>query len=81
MAKLLTTLPPALKNEEKSDRPIAARLLMKVASESGRPPAGSGAISNIEKRLPMGGGLRRLPPNAATVLAALNNLLAMRAFH
>ena len=35
----------------------AARLLMKVASESNRLPKGSGADISIDKRLPMGGGL------------------------
>lgn len=52
----------------------AARLLMKVASDTGRLPAGSGADIRIEKRLPMGGGLGGGSSNAATVLVALNHL-------
>ncbi|EPK4322225.1 4-(cytidine 5'-diphospho)-2-C-methyl-D-erythritol kinase [Citrobacter freundii] len=51
----------------------AARLLMKVASESNRLPNGSGADISIDKRLPMGGGLGGGSSNAATVLVALNH--------
>ena len=52
----------------------AARLLMKVASESNRLPNGSGADISIDKRLPMGGGLGGGSSNASTVLVALNHL-------
>ena len=52
----------------------AARLLMKVASESNRLPKGSGADISIDKRLPMGGGLGGGSSNSATVLVALNHL-------
>ncbi|HIC1894603.1 TPA: 4-(cytidine 5'-diphospho)-2-C-methyl-D-erythritol kinase [Citrobacter freundii] len=52
----------------------AARLLMKVASESNRLPKGSGADISIDKRLPMGGGLGGGSSNATTVLVALNHL-------
>ncbi|MBD5651764.1 4-(cytidine 5'-diphospho)-2-C-methyl-D-erythritol kinase [Citrobacter freundii] len=52
----------------------AARLLMKVASESNRLPKGSGADISIDKRLPMCGGLGGGSSNAATVLVALNHL-------
>ena len=52
----------------------AARLLMQQAQKTGRLPAGSGADIQIDKRLPMGGGLGGGPSNAATVLVALNHL-------
>jgi 4-diphosphocytidyl-2C-methyl-D-erythritol kinase len=51
----------------------AARLLMQQAQRTGRLPAGSGADIQIDKRLPMGGGLGG-SSNAATVLVALNHL-------
>lgn len=52
----------------------AARLLMQQALKTGRLPAGSGADIQIDKRLPMGGGLGGGSSNAATVLVALNHL-------
>jgi hypothetical protein len=39
----------------------AARLLMQQAQKTGRLPAGSGADIQIDKRLPMGGGLGGAP--------------------
>lgn len=52
----------------------AARLLMREAQKTGRLPVGSGADIQIDKRLPMGGGLGGGSSNAATVLVALNHL-------
>lgn len=49
-----------------------ARLLMKIAVDSGRFSTGSGANISIDKRLSMGGGFGGGLFNVATVLVVLN---------